>query len=160
MLTVIQQYLGLDKNIPIRENIDHEIVIMPLPQDIKRGKASDPRGCALHNAACRVYGDEHCAIGPIYSFIPQRDGNGRLYIARVAADRRTRKAIIKFDKTGVMPVAGFRFTPVPKGHTYDEKRKANRRYTKKLAAGHIPKARKAARQPRRLTRFMPYNRAA
>ena len=157
----IQEYLQLPKGIEVRENIKHEIVLMPNADDIRRGKISDPKGCALKNAACRVFGYPICAVGPRFAFIPQRDERGRVYIARMEAAGATRDAIAKFDKTGKMPIAGFRFKPVSKSNTYAGKRRVNRLYMKKVSKeGYQPTPRKTPRQTHVITRFIPHNWAA
>lgn len=118
----IHEYLGVPASWPIRENIKHEIVLVPTRTDVRTAKQKDPRGCALHNAACRMYDVPNCCIGSRYSYIPQRDPKGRMYIARVQATYDTRRAIREFDKTGKMPEAGFRFIAV----NFDNTLKRNR----------------------------------
>lgn len=162
MTRSIQEYLGLPKATKIREKIKHEILLMPTPEDIKGGKISDPKGCALHNAACRMYDIPNCAIGPRISFIPQRDHKGELYIARVAASGATRRAIIKFDRSGKMPLGGFRFLPLAKADTYAGKEMQNAKYLARIAkgGGPAPKAKPIVRRKRRVTRSIPYVKAA
>jgi hypothetical protein len=120
---------------PVKENLKHEIVLMPNARDIKTAKKQDPRACALHNAACRMFDIPNCAIGGRWAYIPQRDKTGKHYIARMQAPIETRKAIQHFDKTGEMPEGGFRFVPIAPSHRY----KAKNSYNKSVRTGdHIP----------------------
>lgn len=155
----IQDYLGVPKDWKVKENVKHEILLMPTAQDIKQGKISDPKGCALYNTACRMFDVPTCAIGPRFSFIPQRDNKGRMYIARVAATNATRKAIIQFDKTGTMPIAGFRFIPLTKGNTYAGKKASNDKYLSEHPRDK-KKERKTIRRRKLVTRSIPYVKAA
>ena len=158
--TSIHEYLGLPKSWPIKENIKHEIVLMPIEADFRGAKAGEPMACALHNAACRVFHIPNCAIGGRNAYIPQRDAKGKHYIARVRATVATQKAIAKFDKTGKIPEAGFRFIPLGKNETF----KAKRNYMKKYYAGEVghnakPKPAAGVKKHRRKapTRMIPTN---
>ena len=111
-MSTVQDYLGVPNSWKIVENIKHEIMLMPNKADIKFAKKKDPRGCALHNAACRVYEIPNCAIGGRIAYIPQRDAKGKPYIARVEATDETQRAIRTFDRTGKIPEGGFRFRPI------------------------------------------------
>src|SRR6267378_5215365 len=122
----IQKYLKVPASWPVKEAIKHEIVLMPNARDIKTADKKDPTGCALHNAACRVYNIPNCAIGGRWAYIPQRDSKGKYYIARVQATAQTQKAIKKFDRTGTMPEGGFRFTPLAPSHRYKYKNEYNK----------------------------------
>jgi len=129
----VQEYLGVPESWPVKEKIKQTIVLMPNKQDIKTAKRQDPRACALHNAACRMFDIPNCAIGGRWAYIPQRDKTGKYYIARMQAAAETRKAIHKFDKTGEMPEGGFRFVPIALSHTYKRKNA----YNKKWHAGEV-----------------------
>ena len=127
-MATIQEYLGVPSSWPIRENIKHEIVLMPNAKDIRTGKKGDPKACALHNAACRVFDIPNCAIGARAAYIPQRDAKGKMYIARLKAPAETRDALRLFDKTGKMPEGGFRFVPAAATEKLSAKRKYHRKY--------------------------------
>ena len=129
----VQEYLGVPADWPVKEKLKQTIVLMPNKQDIKTAKQRDPRACALHNAACRMFDIPNCAIGGRWAYIPQRDKNGKHYIARMQAPTETQKAIHTFDKTGVMPEGGFRFVPIAPSHTYKRKNA----YNKKWQAGEV-----------------------
>lgn len=122
----VQEYLGVPSEWPVKEKLKHEIVLTPNKQDIKTAKRQDPRACALHNAACRMFDIPNCAIGGRWAYIPQRDAKGNHYIARMQAPTETREAIQKFDKTGEMPAGGFRFVPIAPSHQYKAKNSYNR----------------------------------
>ena len=156
----IQEYLDVPKTWPVRENIKHEIVLMPSKVDIRKAEKGEPMACALHNAACRVFDIPNCAIGGRVALIPQRDAKGKHYIARMRATAETQKAIAKFDKTGAIPEGGFRFVPLGKAETL----KAKRTYMKKYYAGDVghntkPKPGAGIRKHRRKvsTRMIPTN---
>lgn len=117
----IQEYLGVPKSWKMVEKVRHEIVLMPNKEDIKTAKRHDPLGCALHNAACRVFGIPNCAIGGRWAYIPQRDHKGKPYIAKMQATSETQRAIEAFDKTGTMPPFGFRFIPIAPSHFTKQK---------------------------------------
>src|SRR5271154_5527794 len=110
-MATVQEYLGLPEKWPIVENIKYSIMLMPNKADIKHGKKGDPRACALHNAACRIFNIPNCAIGNAHAYIPQRDSRGRFFIARMKTPAKTREAVRIFDKTGKMPEGGFLFVP-------------------------------------------------
>jgi hypothetical protein len=151
----VQEYLSVPAEWPVVEKLKHEIFLMPNKQDIKTAKPNDPRACALHNAACRIFDIPNCAIGGRWAYIPQRDAKGKPYIARMQAPAETRRAIRHFDKTGEMPVGGFRFIPIAESHTY--KRKAayhKRRELDKIIAG-TSKKRKITRRMRKPDRAIP-----
>jgi len=116
MRSTIHKYLGVPHSWPVRENVKHEIVLVPTKEDIRGAKRRDPRACALHNAACRMYDIPNCLIGGRTAYIPQKDERGRMYIAKMHASTKTRKAIQKFDLTGEMPLGGFHFVPLPKSN--------------------------------------------
>lgn len=126
----VQEYLGVPAEWPVKEKLKHEIVLTPNARDIKTAKRQDPRACALHNAACRMFDIPNCAIGGRWAYIPQRDAKGKHYIARMQAPTETRKAIQKFDKTGVMPEGGFRFVPIAPSHQYKAKNAYNKEWMK------------------------------
>jgi hypothetical protein len=152
----IQEYLGVPSDWKVKENIRHEIVLMPNARDIKTAKCREPTGCALHNAACRTFDIPNCAIGGRWAYIPQRDAKGKPYIARVQATVATRRAIKAFDETGEMPEAGFRFIPIAPCQTARAKNRYNAVYQ---AKDKDPDA--APRSwNRRVTRAMPYLAAA
>ena len=119
----IHDYLDVPATWPIKENIKHEIVLMPNAKDIKTAKKGEPMACALHNAACRVFDIPNCAIGGRWAYIPQRDAKGKMYIARMQATQETQQAIKVFDRTGKMPEGGFRFIPIAETHKFAAKRK-------------------------------------
>lgn len=129
-MTTIQQYLGVPKNWPINEDVKHAIILMPTKEDIKKGDPKDPMGCALHNAACRMFNIPNCAIGGRRAYIPQKDEKGNWYIARMRALPRTQAAIKKFDRTGVMPEGGFKFQPLAPSDKFKYKRKYMRLWYK------------------------------
>lgn len=129
----IQEYLDVPSHWPVKENIKHEIVLMPNKHDIKTANKGDPLSCALHNTACRVFGVPNCAIGGRWAYIPQRDHKGKHYIARMAANRETQKALALFDKTGEMPEGGFIFRPISESQKYAKKRA----YMKKWNKGEV-----------------------
>ena len=133
MPSTVQKYLGVPATWPVKENIKHEIVLMPNKRDIRTAKPRDPCACALHNAACRIFDIPNCAIGAGSAYIPQRDARGKFYIARVRPTAETQRAIKRFDKTGEMPEGGFRFVPVSDGITL----KKLRTYSKKWARGKV-----------------------
>lgn len=122
MKQTIQKYLDLPADWKIKENIKHAIVLMPSTSDIEGADRKNPQGCALRNAACRVFDVPNAAIGGRCAYIPQRDSRGKHYIARVRATMPTMKAIEEFDKTGKMPKAGFTFVPLTKCDQYKNKR--------------------------------------
>lgn len=128
----VQEYLGVPKTWPVKENIKHRIVLAPSKTDIRKAKRLDPQACALHNAACRMYGIPNCAIGSNYAYIPQRDERGKYYIARVQATSETKRAIKKFDKTGEMPEGGFIFAPVTRTQTVAAMTKYRKKWHKGL----------------------------
>jgi hypothetical protein len=131
MTQSIQEYLGVPKNWKVKENIKHEILLMPTEEDISGATRRDPKACALHNAACRMYNIPNCLIGGRTAYIPQKDAKGRMYIAKMTAQDATRKAIRQFDKTGKMPLGGFRFTPMtPSNKTDATKVYEQRRYSR------------------------------
>jgi hypothetical protein len=129
----VHEYLGVPKSWPIRENIKHSIILMPTKRDIQKAKKMDPRACALHNAACRMFDIPNCAIGGRTAYIPQRNEKGNYYIARVEAPISTRKAIHKFDQTGEIPLGGFIVHPTCKTICY----RAKRAYNKKWMRGEV-----------------------
>lgn len=152
----IHQYLELPTSWKIKENIKHSIVLMPNAADIKNADRRDPKGCALHNAACRVYNVPNCAIGGRWAYIPQRNSRGKHYIARMQATAETQKAIRAFDKTGKMPEAGFTFIPLAFSHRYKQKRKYMKAYSKEEVG--YGKYTKKKLTPRRIkTRSIPMN---
>ena len=150
----IQEYLGVPPNWPVVEKIKHEIVLLPSASDIKRGKRNNPRACALHNAACRMFDIPNCAIGGRWAYIPQRDHRGKYYIARMQATEATQRAIQKFDRTGVIPVGGFHFRPIAPSHRYEVKNayQAERRQSLKSGAH---KKRKMTKRRKAPTRAIP-----
>lgn len=152
----IQQYLGLPENWKIKENIKHEIILMPSRQDVSRAKQRDPKGCALRNTACRIFGVPNAAIGGRWAYIPQRDGKGGYYIARMQATKPTQRAIQEFDTKGTIPAAGFRFIPVsPYGKLEAKRLYMRKRYKKLLTKTGAPKS---SPTPRRIkTRTIPMN---
>ena len=153
MKQTIQQYLEVPANWPIKENIKHEILIMPNANDIKTANKKNPKSCALANAACRLFNVPHAAIGGRWAYIPQRDSNGKHYIARMQTSSATERAIRKFDETGEMPENGFKFIPIRPSHTYKRKRA----YQKLWNAGKVGHNGKRKRMfPRRIkTRTIP-----
>jgi hypothetical protein len=136
----VQEYLGVPESWPVVEKIAHGIVLFPNAQDIRRAKKSDPRCCALHNAACRMMDIPNCAIGAHYAYIVQRDPKGRPFIARMQATRATQAAIRQFDLTGDMPAGGFAFVPIPPSDHLEHKRQYSRAY----AANKPPRSRENA----------------
>lgn len=124
-MTTVQEYLGVPKSWKIKEDIKHSIVLMPSKRDIQKAKKLDPRACALHNAACRMFDIPNCAIGGRFAYIPQRDEKGNYYIARVEAPDTTRAAIHAFDKTGKIPLGGFVFYPICQSQRYKAKSSYN-----------------------------------
>lgn len=134
MKQTIQQYLGVPPEWPVKEKIKHEIVLMPNKQDIKTADRQNPLGCALHNAACRVYGIPNAAIGGRWAYIPQRDSKGNYYIARMQATPATQAALREFDNTGTMPESGFRFVPITPSHRYKAKAAYGRARTQAATA--------------------------
>lgn len=150
----INEYLGVPETWPVVEKIKHQIVLMPNKQDIKKAKRQDPRACALHNAACRMFDVPNCAIGGRWAYIPQRDAKGKMYIARMQASGETQDAIQHFDKTGEIPEGGFRFRPIARSHYY----KAKNAYNKKWQAGEVGNTgqeRKITKRRRPPTRAIP-----
>jgi hypothetical protein len=159
MKQTIQEYLGVSKDWPVRENIKHEILLMPTQEDISGAKRRDPKACALHNAACRMYNVPNCLIGGRTAYIPQKDAKGRMFIAKVTAQIATRKAIQQFDKTGKMPLGGFRFSPI----TPSNRKGATKLYQE--ARYSRPNGGRGTGKPRRKrrvlnTRATPYFKAA
>ena len=152
----VQEYLGVPASWPVREKIKHEIILFPSKQDIKTAKRRDPMGCALHNAACRMFDIPNAMIGDRFCYIPQRDEKGKPYIARVQATGSTQRAIRHFDKTGEMPEGGFRFIGIGKSRRLASKRKYNAR----LRSGEH-KTKKQTHKPRqqraRAMRLLPRN---
>jgi hypothetical protein len=140
----VQQYLRVPDTWPVKENIKHELVIMPTQQDVTGAKKGEPMACALHNAACRMFEIPNCAIGGRSAYIPQRGANGKMYIARMQATKPTQRAIRHFDKTGELPIAGFHFIPIPKSDHLKEKRT----YMKEWEAGAVKTKRKSRKQPK------------
>lgn len=161
MTQSVQEYLGVPPTWPVKENVKHEIVLMPNKTDIRRGKPGNPKACALHNAACRVFNVPNAAIGGKIAYIPQRDTTGKPYIARVRATPDTQKAIRTFDKTGKLPESGFRFSPVPKHESAVVKRVYMRNYSRDISAGlHVPTPQQATKRrkvARVRTRGIPTN---
>lgn len=149
----IQEYLGVPKSWHVRENVKHKIVLMPNEQDLKKADPKNPMGCALHNAACRIFGIPNAAIGGRWAYIPQRDQKGRYYIARMQATVKTQIAIQLFDKNGKMPKYGFEFRPIAQSHTFAYKRRYQKAWQKGLV-GHNRKPRSKANK-RRITRCIP-----
>lgn len=152
----IQQYLGLPESWKIKENIKHEIILMPSQKDVKNAKQRDPKGCALRNTACRVFGVPNAAIGGRWAYIPQRDGKGNYYIARMQATKLTQDALKEFDTKGVMPAAGFRFIPVRKSQFSEVKKAYMRKYHKGLV-GHNSNTRNKYVKRLKSTRTIPMN---
>lgn len=152
----IQQYLGLPEAWKIKENIKHEIILMPSRQDVERARKRDPKGCALRNAACRIFGVPNCAIGGRWAYIPQRDSKGKYFIARMQASAPTQRAIKEFDTKGTMPAGGFRFIPVTKNQSSEVKKVYMRKYHKGLV-GHNSPTRKKYVKRLRATRSLPMN---
>lgn len=126
----IQKYLGVPKSWPIKEDIKHRIVVMPNAADVKAADRHDPCGCALSKAACRLFDVPAAAIGGRIAYIPQRDANGKPYIARVRAASATRVAIRRFDQTGTMPKYGFVFVPLAPSDLIKYKRTYMRKWGK------------------------------
>jgi hypothetical protein len=124
----VQQYLNVPEEWKVKENIKHSIILTPNKEDIRKAKRRDPQACALHNAACRMFGIPNCAIGGRWAYIPQKDEKGKFYIARMQAPVKTRAAIRKFDETGKMPEGGFVFAPIAESHTYKRKKVYNATY--------------------------------
>lgn len=152
----IQQYLNLPENWKIRENIKHEIVLMPNRLDISNARKKDPKGCALRNTACRIFDVPNAAIGGRWAYIPQRDDKGKMYIARMQATPATQRAIHEFDKKGTMPVAGFRFKPVNKTARLAVKRAYMKKW-QKGEVGHNSGSRSSPVHHRIKTRTLPMN---
>ena len=150
----IHEYLGVPKTWPVKENIKHEIVLMPNAKDIKTAKKKEPRACALHNAACRTFEIPNCAIGGRIAYIPQRDAKGKMYIARVQANAETQRAIKRFDRTGKMPTGGFTFIPLADGLTFKSKRTYMRKW-QRGEVGHNSPARQVKRPNLRNVRAIP-----
>lgn len=147
-MSSIHEYLGLPEKWPIIENIKYSITLMPNKDDIKSANRLDPKACALHNAACRTFNIPNCAIGARHAYIPQRDGKGRYYIARLMAPAQTRDAIKKFDKTGEMPEGGFVFHPCPKSQTLKSMRIHSRAQYERMMSG--AKIRKIAKRKKKM----------
>jgi hypothetical protein len=147
----VQEYLRVPDDWPVREKIRHEIVLMPNKEDIRTAKQKDPRACALHNCACRVFDIPNCAIGGRWAYIPQRDAKGRPYIARMQAPAETQRAIKHFDKTSEMPEGGFRFIPIAESHTYKRK---NAYYASRIVKQRLDKITGSARKKRVVKRRM------
>lgn len=127
MRHTIHDYLHVPKTWPVVEKIKHEIVLFPNKADAKKAKRKDPLACALHNAACRMFDIPNCAIGGRWAYIPQKDAKGKFYIARVQATQETQRAIRNFDRTGTMPLGGFRFIAIAPSHTYKKKDAYNKK---------------------------------
>ena len=121
----IHAYLGVPEYWQIVEVLDHTIVIHPNGADIKSGERHEPNACALAHAACRLFDVPAAVIGLKFAYIPQRDEQGRPYIARVMASKATQEAIKSFDKRGSLPKAGFVFRSVPPSErlVYSRRRK-------------------------------------
>lgn len=124
----IQEFLGVPPTWPIKENVKHKIVVMPNKADVNNADKKDLCGCALAKAVCRIYNVPAAAIGGRIAYIPQRDENGKPYIARVRASRVTQAAIRQFDKSGTMPKAGFVFLPLSPCDLVKRKRDYMRRW--------------------------------
>jgi len=148
MPSTVQKYLGVPESWQVKENIKHEIVLMPNKRDIRTAKPRDPCACALHNAACRMFDIPNCAIGAGFAYIPQRDARGKFYIARMRPTTETQRAIKRFDKTGEMPEGGFRFVPVSTGITL-KKLRTYQRLRAKLGNTSPKRAVKRRRTPSR-----------
>jgi hypothetical protein len=134
----VQQYLDVPSDWKVKEKIKHSIVLMPNKEDIRKATPRNPRACALHNAACRMFEIPNCAIGGRWAYIPQKDERGKWYIARMQAPMSTRRAIKKFDTTGKMPEGGFEFVPIAPSHTYKSKKAYNINYSYKKIPGAAP----------------------
>ncbi len=150
----IQKYLGVPETWPVVEKIKHEIILMPSKEDIKTAKRKDPQACALHNAACRMFGIPNAAIGAKSAYIPQRDAKGKYYIARVRPTGATARAIRNFDKTGKMPVGGFHFVAMPPSSHFKRKRAYMKRWDAGLIAPSNRKPTKGVKYMKK-TRSIP-----
>lgn len=148
----IHKYLGLPENWPVRDNLQHTIVLMPTKEDIKKANKSDPQSCALHNAACRMFNVSNCAIGGRIAYIPQKDEKGNSYIGRFSAPQKTQAAIKKFDRRGIMPEGGFVFRPVAPSNRLGAKRKYYRLWYNGKVGGQGRKT----KPHRRSTRCIPF----
>ena len=153
-MPTIQEYLEVPADWPVVEKIKHDIVLMPNRRDIKMARQHDPVGCALHNAACRIFDVPNAAIGGRWAYIPQRNAKGKYYIARMQATRETQRAIRKFDRTGEMPEGGFVFAPIAPSHQFKKKAAYNRKWN----AGEVghKDAPRDHKKHRRVLRSIPH----
>lgn len=152
----IQSYLGLPDTWKIKENMRHEILLIPSKADVANARQKDPKGCALRNAACRIFGVPNAAIGGRWAYIPQRDDKGRMYIARMQASGPTQRAIKQFDEKGVLPIAGFHFIPVTKNQSSHEHKLYMRKYHAGKVGHNSPRRKKYTKRLR-TTRTIPMN---
>ncbi len=110
---------------PIREaDIGTRIVVTA--RDVNKGEPGNPHGCPIACSAKRN-GASHAAISATVAYIVTRIRK-KVFAIRYLVPMHTRRAIIRFDRTGKLPQEGFEFAAVTESHSYEAKVKQNHKH--------------------------------
>ena len=88
---------------------DTPIVVDVTQEDIDHAIPLDPRNCAIAES-CRRLGAREAVIGATVAYVVTQLASGEIVAMKYGVPKATRRAIDRFDISGVMPRKGFRLS--------------------------------------------------
>lgn len=107
---------------------DEPITIEVLPEHVASAIPHDPRNCAIAEA-CRANGALEAVIGASVAYVVTEMEPGQLVAMKYTVPNGTRRAIDRFDISGVMPKKGFKLSAVEGSRRIGARKDRRRRLT-------------------------------
>lgn len=95
---------------------DTPVVVLVTEKDVEHAIPHDPRNCAIAES-CRRLGAREAVVGASVAYIVRQTPEGEWVAVKYTVPKGTRRAIDRFDVSGVMPAKGFRLSPVKPSET-------------------------------------------
>lgn len=111
--------------------------IFPIAADISGAKIKDPENCILARACKRMFGSKSILFWRTTAYVELTDENGTPRVERFKLSGYARKAIEKFDKTGIANPAGYTLSPPAPGVSLECQRLQHQARREAIASGAI-----------------------
>jgi hypothetical protein len=105
---------------------DFDIYLYANREDASKATPKDPEQCVLAQAAKRLFDSRAVAVFRTVAYMDLALEEGR-QLYRFEVPRKTRDALIKYDRTGEFPPNGFLFRAIPQWKTLARQRESFRR---------------------------------
>lgn len=113
------------EGLPVEE-ADAQLIVMASEGDAKGAERSDPANCALARACKRLYDSTAVLFFRTRAYIDLPNEKGKRVVKRFLLSDSARAAVVRFDRTGEFPPAGFVLAPPTKSQRLEYNRKQNK----------------------------------